>query len=138
MPPNADEFSKEFAGCQVVSLIDFFSGYDQVMLHPESRPMTAFFTPSHGLIQQCTLPMGTTNSVAEFVRVVTKVLQNLIPHYYMPYIDDIAVKGPKDNYNNALIEPGIRRFIREHIINIDKVLYNLELSEATASGFKSD
>jgi hypothetical protein len=138
MPPNADEFSEEFAGCQVVSLIDFFSGYDQVMLHPESRPMTAFFTPSHGLVQQCTLPMGTTNSVAEFVRVVTKVLQNLIPHCCMPYMDDIAVKGPKDNYNNALMEPGIRRFIGEHIINIDKVLCNLELSGATASGFKSD
>jgi hypothetical protein len=56
----------------------------------------------------------------------------------MPYMDDIAVKGPKDNYNNALIEPGIWRFIREHIINIDKVLCNLELSGVTASRFKSD
>jgi hypothetical protein len=56
----------------------------------------------------------------------------------MPYMDDIAVKGSKDNYNNALMEPGIRRFIREYIINIDKVLCNLELSGATASGFKSD
>jgi hypothetical protein len=138
MPPNADEFSKEFAGCQVVSLIDFFSRYNQVMLHPESRLITAFFTLSHRLIQQCTLPIGTTNSVAEFVQVVTKVLQNLIPYCCMPYIDNIAVKGPKDNYNNALIEPSIQQFIREHIININKVLCNLELSRATASGFKSN
>ncbi|KAH5702140.1 hypothetical protein HBI20_255490 [Parastagonospora nodorum] len=138
MPPNADEFSEEFAGCQVVSLIDFFSGYDQVALHPESRPMTAFFTPSHGLVQQCTLPMGTTNSVAEFVRVVTKILQNLIPHCCMPYMDDIAVKGPKTDYGGELMELGIRRFIGEHIINIDRVLRNLELAGATASGFKSD
>jgi hypothetical protein len=138
MPPNADEFSEEFAGCQVVSLIDFFSGYDQVALHPESRPMTAFFTPSHGLVQQCTLPMGTTNSVAEFVRIVTKILQDLIPHCCMPYMDDIAVKGPKTDYGGELMELGIRRFIGEHIINIDRVLLNLELAGATASGFKSD
>jgi hypothetical protein len=138
MPPNADEFSEEFAGCQVVSLIDFFSGYDQVSLHTDSRPMTAFFTPSHGLVQQCTLPMGTTNSVAEFVRVVTKILQDLIPHRCMPYMDDIAVKGPKDAYHGALMEQGVRRFIGEHIVNIDKVLRNLELAGATASGFKSD
>jgi hypothetical protein len=28
LPPNPDEFSEEFAGCEVVSLIDFFLGYD--------------------------------------------------------------------------------------------------------------
>jgi hypothetical protein len=138
LPPNPDEFSEEFAGCQIVSLIDFFSGYDQVELHPESRALTAFFTPSHGLVQQCTLPMGTTNSVAEFVRVVTKILQDLVPHVCMPYMDDIAVKGPKTDYNGELLIPGVRRFVGEHIMNIDKVLRNLELAGATASGFKSD
>ena len=138
LPPNPDEFSEEFAGCEVVSLINFFSGYDQVELHESSRPLTAFFTPSHGLVQQCTLPMGTTNSVAEFVRVVTKILQDLIPHVCMPYIDDIAVKGPKMDYGGELLELGVRRFIGEHIINIDKVLRNFEMAGATASGFKSD
>ena len=82
--------------------------------------------------------MGTTNSVAEFVRVVTKILQDLIPHACMPYMDDIAVKGPKTNYGGELLELGIRRFIGEHIMNVDKVLRNLEMAGATASGFKSD
>ena len=138
LPPNPDKFSEEFAGCQVVSLIDFFSGYDQVELHEDSRPLTAFYTPTHGLVQQCTLPMGTTNSVAEFVRVVTKILQNLIPKACMPYMDDIAVKGPKEDYGGETLIPGVRRFIAEHIGNIDKVLHNLEMAGATASGFKSD
>jgi hypothetical protein len=69
--------------------------------------MTAFFTLSYGLVQQCTLPMGTTNSVAEFVRVVTKILQDLIPHRCMLYMDDIAVKGLKDAYYGALMEQGV-------------------------------
>src|SRR5580700_9403776 len=30
LPPSVDEFSEEFAGCKVASLIDFFSRYDQV------------------------------------------------------------------------------------------------------------
>jgi transposase InsO family protein len=138
LPPNPDEFSEEFAGCHIVSLIDFFSGYDQVELHEESRPLTAFYTPTHGLVQQCTLPMGTTNSVAEFVRVVTKILQDLIPKACMPYMDDIAVKGPKDSYNVETMIEGVRRFVGEHIVNIDKVLWNLEMAGATASGFKSE
>ncbi len=36
LPASADEFSEEFAGCIISSLIDFFSGYDQVELDEES------------------------------------------------------------------------------------------------------
>jgi hypothetical protein len=74
LPLNLDKFSEEFTGCHIVSLIDFFSRYNQVELHEDSRPLTAFYTLTHGLVQQCTLPMGTTNLVAEFVQVVTKIL----------------------------------------------------------------
>ena len=137
LPPNPDEFSEEFAGCHIVSLIDFFSGYDQVELHVDSRPLTAFATPL-GLVQQCTLPMGTTNSVAEFIRVVTKILQDQIPYRCLPYMDDIAVKGPKTDYDEEEIEPGIRRFIAKHLCNLDCVLADMERAGVTASGAKSD
>lgn len=44
IPPNPDEFSEEFAGCLLASLIDWFSGYDQVTLDIESRDLTAIQT----------------------------------------------------------------------------------------------
>jgi hypothetical protein len=137
LPPNPDEFSEEFAGCHIVSLIDFFSGYDQIPLHEDSMAITAFATPL-GLVEQCTLPMGTTNSVAEFVRVVSKILRDQIPHRCMPYMDDIAVKGPKTDYDGELLGHGIRRFVAEHIINLDRVLADMELAGVTASAKKSD
>jgi len=28
LPPSVDEFSEEFAGCQMALMIDLFSGYD--------------------------------------------------------------------------------------------------------------
>lgn len=62
LPPSADEFSEEFAGCAISSLIDFFSGCDQVELDKESRDLTAFMTPL-GLMRMTTLPQGATNSV---------------------------------------------------------------------------
>ena len=37
LPPNADDFAENFAGCAVASLVDWFSGYDQIMLAVESR-----------------------------------------------------------------------------------------------------
>ncbi|KAK1914007.1 hypothetical protein P3342_007253 [Pyrenophora teres f. teres] len=124
-PPNPDEFSEEFAGCAIMSLMDFFSGYDQVELHKNSRDITAFSTPL-GLVRQCTLPMGTTNSIAEFVRVMTKICRDHIPNRCMPYLDDVCVKGPKTTYDEEEIEPGIRRYVAEHLSNMDQVLADIE------------
>ena len=78
LPPSVDEFSEEFAGCQMASMIDFFSGYDQIELDVRSRDLTGFQTPI-GLLRMTTLPQGATNSVAQFVRIVTKILEDLIP-----------------------------------------------------------
>jgi hypothetical protein len=136
-PPNPDDLAEEFAGCYVMSLMDFFSGYDQVELDVRSRDITAFSTPL-GLVRQCTLPQGATNSVAEFVRVMTKICREHIPHTCMPYLDDVCVKGPKTDYQAEQTLPGVRRFIEEHLVNIDRVLADIERAGATISGHKSD
>jgi hypothetical protein len=78
-----------------------------VELNKGSQALTAFYTPTYSLVQQCTLPIGTINSVAEFVRVVTKILQDLILRVYMPYMDDIAVKGPKSDYESETLLPSV-------------------------------
>ena len=45
LPLYANEFSKEFAGYKVISLVDFFLGYNQLELDIESRNLMAFITP---------------------------------------------------------------------------------------------
>ena len=69
-----DEFSKEFAGYPLISLLDLFLRYNQCSLAPESRAMTAFMMP-FGLIRMATLPQGYTNGVHVFDQVIRKVLQ---------------------------------------------------------------
>ena len=66
--------------------------------------------------------MGWSNSVPIFHDDVNFILQPKIPHITIPYIDDVPVKGPKDDYRkpNGSYEvtsenPGIRRFIWEHL-----------------------
>ena len=130
MPPSMDDFSKEFAGCQLTLLIDFFSRYDQVPLDEKSQDLTTFQMPL-GLLRQTTLPQGATNSVAQFVRIVTKILEDLIPHNYMPFLDDIGVKGPRTTYNSKEVLPGVRRFVIEHIQALDKTLEQLERAGCT-------
>jgi hypothetical protein len=114
----------------VASLIDFFSGYDQVELDKKSRDLTAFQTPL-GLLRQTTLLQGATNLVGQFVRIVTKILEDLISEHCLPFVDDIGVKGPLSRYNDEEVLPRVRRFIIEHIESLDKTLECLERAGAT-------
>jgi len=54
LPPFIDEFFKEFAGCVIAFLIDFFSGYDQIELDEKSKDLIAFYI-SIGLLRMITL-----------------------------------------------------------------------------------
>lgn len=143
LPPNVDDFSDEFAGMKITSLIDLFSGYDQISLDKRDRDMTAFMTPI-GLLRQTTLPQGATNSVQQFVRIINRVLAEQIPDCAQTFLDDIAVKGPKSNYNDEQYPSdddravfGCRKFVLEHLKNLDQTLLSAELAGLTMSGEKS-
>ncbi len=72
-----------------------------------------------------------------FQRVMRKVHWKQIPEYVRPFVDDSGIKGPNDTYNDAEIEPGIRRFIYEHGMIIRQFLHDCWLANLTISGFKS-
>ncbi|RYP58219.1 hypothetical protein DL770_010482 [Monosporascus sp. CRB-9-2] len=132
MPENCDEFSADFAMCSLVTLVDFFSGYDQVTLAPASRDLTIFATPL-GLFRYTSMPIGFTNFMAHFCRVVGRIFDDLMPDIARPFVDDVGIKGLKTRYDDEEIFPGIRRFVYEHIVNIDKTLINCELAGISIS-----
>ena len=107
LPLSSDEFSEEFAGCTISSLIDYFSGYDQIELDEESRDLTAFMTPL-SLIRMTTLAQGATNSVAQFVRIVLKILAPHLGDRTKLFLIDVGVKRPKTTYNNEELAPEIK------------------------------
>jgi hypothetical protein len=45
LPPFINEFTNEFIGYYIISLVDLYSGYNQILLYFKSRDLTAFFTP---------------------------------------------------------------------------------------------
>mgnify|MGYP001954915308 CR=1 FL=1 len=113
-PPGCEEFSEDFSGCKILSLLDLFSGYDQIGLDEKSRDLTTFSTPI-GLFRMCTLPQGGTNSVAQFMRAMTRILYDLIPDVCRPYLNDICIKGPRLDYGGSMVREGIRRYVYEHL-----------------------
>jgi hypothetical protein len=77
LPLDVDEVSEAFADYKVSSLIDFFSGYDQVSLDIESRDITIFMSPL-SLLQHTTLVQGATNSLAQFIYIINNILKDYI------------------------------------------------------------
>ena len=125
LPLFVDEFSKEFASCKVALLINFFSRYNQVELDIRYRNIIVFITPL-GLLRQTTLPMGATNSIAQFVRIVTKILENFILDTCWLFVDDVGVKGLYTTYDYKEVCLGVRRYIIEHIQELDRTLERIE------------
>src|SRR6266498_3899501 len=113
LPPSINEFFKKFAECIIASLIDFFSGYNQINLNKKNRDLTAFHTPI-GLLKMTTCTQKAINSVIQFARITTKILQEYISRLYFSFFDDISVKGPKTRYDDARILSNIRKFVLEH------------------------
>jgi hypothetical protein len=74
------------------TVIDLTSGYFQVPLDQASRSCTAFMC-SKGTFQFNVLPMGVTNAVETFQRLMDHVLRDLIGHICEVYLDDIIINS---------------------------------------------
>jgi len=143
MPPSVDEFSEDFAGYPITSAIDYYSGYYQVELAPESRDLTAFLTEI-GVLRMTRLPQGWTNSVAVFMRVMYKVHWRQIPHQVRPFLDDSGIKGPRSRYNDEMVDVEtsmgkvrVRRFVLEHAEIFRVFMDDCWMAGMTISGTKS-
>ncbi|GBG59809.1 hypothetical protein CBR_g54911 [Chara braunii] len=133
--PNADQLSESCAGRPIITLIDLYSGYDQFPLYTADRPVTAMHTP-RGLLHMCAAPQGWTNVVAIVQRYMMRVMQPLCPDVTSPYINDLAIPGPRVKDETEVV-PDVRKFVWEHINNVEKVLSKLNEYNLTASGVKS-
>nr|GAT44352.1 predicted protein [Mycena chlorophos] len=143
LPPATEELANHFAGRACGGCLDLYSGYDHRDIAEGSRDFTTFQTP-FGALRLVKLPMGWTNSVPIFHDDVTYMLQEEIPHVTIPYIDDVPIRGPGTRYEDAegVCEtipdnPGIRRFIWEHFLNLNRVVQRVKYCGGTFSGAKS-
>ena len=143
LPPEMESLAEHFAGRACGGILDLYVGYDERLLAESSRDMTTFQTP-FGALRLVTLPMGWTNSVPIFHEDVTHILRDEIPDYTEPYIDDVPIRGPKTRYElegggfEVIPEnQGIRRFVWEHMNNVNRIVQRMRYCGGTFSGYKS-
>ena len=90
--PNINDCIDALSGSGWFSTLDLASGYWQVDMSEESKPLTAFVTHK-GLYQFKVLPFGLTNAPAEFERIMEQVLRGLQWEKCLVYLDDIIIHG---------------------------------------------
>lgn len=95
LPSSEDEFLEKFAGYAIFSLIDFLLDYNQVKFDKKLQNLIGIITPLN-LIKMIITPQGATNLVAEFVKIIHKVLTDHILNKTELFLDNIEIKRLKN------------------------------------------
>ena len=87
--PRIDDTLNTLGGAEYFCTMDLASGYWQVRMKKEDRPITAFTTHTD-LFQFKVMPFGLTNAPATFQRLINTVLKGLQWQRCLVYLDDIV------------------------------------------------
>jgi ribonuclease HI len=88
--PRIDKIVDSAAGCEVMSLLDCFSGYHQIYMKEEDKASTSFITP-FGTYCFIRMPEGLKNAGSTFSRFTKTVLESQVGRNIFTYVDDIVV-----------------------------------------------
>ena len=65
--PKIEQILQKVVGAHRISMVDGFSGYNQISMHPDDKEKTTFTTPS-GTFMYDKMPFGLMNVGATFQR----------------------------------------------------------------------
>ena len=97
--PRKDFILEKIKGCNWFSSLDAKSGYYQLRLAEETKPLTAFSCPPQKHYEWNVLPFGLKQAPSIYQRFMDKSLEGL-NHICLAYIDDILIftKGSREQH----------------------------------------
>ena len=96
--PKIDQLVDSTTGHKLLSLMDTFSRYNQILMDEEDQEKTSFVT-SQGLYCYKVMPFGLKNIGATYQRLVNRMFSHQIGRNVEVYVDDMLVKS-KDKANH--------------------------------------
>ncbi|KAG7552794.1 Retrotransposon gag domain [Arabidopsis thaliana x Arabidopsis arenosa] len=90
--PHIDRLVESTTGHEMMSFMDAFSGYNQILMNPEDQEKTAFIT-DRGTYCYIVMPFGLKNAGATYQRLVNMMFKDLLGKTMEVYIDDMLVKS---------------------------------------------
>ena len=93
--PRTDQLVDSTAGHKLLTFMDAFSGYNQILMAEEDQEKTAFVT-SQGLYYYRVMLFGLKNVGATYQRLVNEMFKKQIGRNVEVYVDDMLVKSRKE------------------------------------------
>ncbi|XP_072076680.1 uncharacterized protein [Arachis hypogaea] len=93
--PCIDKLVDSASGFKSLSFMDAYSGYNQILMHPEDQSKMAFIT-EHGNFCYRVMPFGLKNASATYQRLMDKVFHHQIGRNMEIYVDDMVAKTTQE------------------------------------------
>ena len=93
--PRIDQLVDSTAGHKLLSFMNAFSGYNQILMDEADQEKIVFIT-SRGLFCYKVMPFGLKNAGATYQWLVNKMFHNQIGRNVDVYMDDMLVKSVND------------------------------------------
>ncbi|XP_062019159.1 uncharacterized protein LOC133735742 [Rosa rugosa] len=90
--PRIDQLVDATAGHELLSMMDAFSGYNQIKMHPSDQECTTF-TTDKGLYCYNVMPFGLKNTGATYQRLMNAMFAEHLGKIIEVYVDDMLVKS---------------------------------------------
>eukprot|EP00253_Pinus_taeda_P004502 PITA_04502 len=88
--PKMDHVLQKLVGAKRMSLLDGFSQYNQILVHPKDQDKIAFITP-WGTFKYAKMPFNLMNVGATFQRAMNIAFEEEKDNFFAIYLDDIIV-----------------------------------------------
>ena len=103
---------------ELLSFMDGFPGYNQILIVVEDIPKTAFRCPSSiGTFEWLVMPFGLKNASATYQRAMNVIFHDMLGHNMEVYIDDIVVKFKRANEHVDHLRKSFER-MRHHQLKL--------------------
>ncbi|XP_060969882.1 uncharacterized protein LOC133037084 [Cannabis sativa] len=89
--PHIDMMVDATAEHELLSFMDAFSGYNQILMHPNDQEKTSFIT-ERGTFCYKVMSFGLMNAGATYQRLVNRMFSDMLGKTMEVYIDDMLVK----------------------------------------------
>ena len=99
--PKMDHILQQVVGASCMSLLDGYSGYNQIPVHEDDRDKTAFTTP-WGTFHYAKIPFSLNNAGATFQRAMELAFANEKDVFLVVYLDDLMVFSKSDEHVHHL------------------------------------
>ena len=133
--PRIDDLLNSLGEVKFISSLDLTRGYWQVPLSSESRPKTAFCTPT-GLFEFVVMPFGLSGAPATFQRMMNQLLVGR-EEFALAYLDDLVIFSKTWNEQLEHVRVVLQQ-LREANLKAKPVKYKLGMQKTLYLGYVVD